>query len=86
MHPFRLSVFHVCLCHTVLSVPCSLAVTCCERADLLALLFVMFSCVFSLSHMVSRARYGTRLYRFMIFASLLHLILIILVLNNWYVR
>ena len=36
----------VFVCHTVLSVPCILEVTCCERADLLALLYVMFSCVF----------------------------------------
>ena len=34
-------------CHTVLSVPCSLVVTCWERADLLTLLYVMFSCVLS---------------------------------------
>ena len=32
--------------HTVLSVPCSLVVTCWERADLLALLYLMLSCVF----------------------------------------
>ena len=37
-------VFYVC--NAVLSVPCSLAVICWERADLLALLCVMFSCVF----------------------------------------
>ena len=37
---------YVCLCHIVLSVSCSLLVTCWERADLLALLYVMFSCVF----------------------------------------
>ena len=36
----------VCLCYIVLSVHCSLVITCCERADLLALLCVMFSCVF----------------------------------------
>ena len=35
-----------CFCHTVLSVPCSLAVTCLERADHLALLFMMSACVF----------------------------------------
>ena len=29
-----------------MSVPCSLVATCWERADLLALLYVMFSCVF----------------------------------------
>ena len=33
-------------CHTDLSVPFSLVVTCSERADLLALHYVMFSCVF----------------------------------------
>ena len=38
--------FRVCLCYTVLSVPCSLVITCWERADLLAHLCVMFSCVF----------------------------------------
>ena len=41
---FILFAFHVC--HAVLSVLCSLVVTCRERADLLALLYVMFSCVF----------------------------------------
>ena len=35
--------FHVCL--VFLSVHCSLVVTCLERADLLALLYVMFYCV-----------------------------------------
>ena len=39
-------VIWVCFCYTVLSVPCRLVITCCERADLLALLCVMFSCVF----------------------------------------
>ena len=40
---------HLCfmfVCHAVLSVPCSHLVTCWERADLLALLYVMFSCDF----------------------------------------
>ena len=32
--------------YTVLSVPCSLVVTCWERADLLVFLNVMFSCIF----------------------------------------
>ena len=42
-----LIIFVICyLSHTVLSVPCSLVVTCWERADLLAHLYVMFSCVF----------------------------------------
>ena len=39
--------------HAALSVTCSLAVTCWERADLLNILYVMFSRVLSLSHMVS---------------------------------
>ena len=38
--------FHICLCYAVLSVPCGLMLTCLERADLLAFLCVMFSCVF----------------------------------------
>ena len=37
--------------YTVLSVPCSLVITCLERADPLALLCVMLPCVFAtLSH------------------------------------
>ena len=39
-----LFVLHVC--EAVFSVPCSLVVTCWERADIFALLYVMFSCVF----------------------------------------
>ena len=46
MDLFCYFVFCVCLCHTVLSVSCSLVITCWERVDLLALLYVMFSCVF----------------------------------------
>ena len=42
---------HVGLCFTVVSVPCSLAVTYWERADLLAVVFVVFSGVLSLSQM-----------------------------------
>ena len=45
--PFLLFGFRVCLCHTVLSVPCGLVITCCERADLLSLWRMMFSCVLS---------------------------------------
>ena len=41
-----LVMFHVGVRCNVVSVPCSLAVTCLERADLLALEFVVFSCVF----------------------------------------
>ena len=44
--PFLLFVFHVCLCHTVSSVPCNLVVTCRERTDLISVLCVMISCVF----------------------------------------
>ena len=39
--------FHVCLRYAVLSVPCSLLITCWERADPLALLCVVLSCVFA---------------------------------------
>ena len=41
-----LFMFHVCLCCAVLSVPCSLVITSCEMADILALLCVIFSYVF----------------------------------------
>ena len=44
MDPFLL--FMLRICHLVLSVPCSLVIMCWEWAYLLALLFVMFSCVF----------------------------------------
>ena len=43
--------FLICLCHIVLSMSCSLVVTHWERADVLALQCVTFSCVLSLSHM-----------------------------------
>ena len=36
----------LCFCCIVLSVPCSLVVTCWKRSDVLALLYVMFSLVF----------------------------------------
>ena len=56
--------FCICLCHIVLSVSCSLVVTCWERVDLLALLYVTFCCCcfLSLSRTVSSVRYGTCLY------------------------
>ena len=38
--------FMYCVCRAFLSVHCCLVVTCLERADLLAILFVMFNCVF----------------------------------------
>ena len=37
-----LFLFHVYLCYTVVSVPCSLVITCLEGADLLAFLLVVF--------------------------------------------
>ena len=40
MDPYR-----VCLCLTVLSIPCSLVVTCWEKAGLMALRYIVFSCV-----------------------------------------
>ena len=36
----------------MMSVSCSLVVACWERADLLAFLYVMFSCVMSLAHIL----------------------------------
>ena len=36
----------ICLCHTVMSVSCSGVVICWERAYILALLYVIFSCCF----------------------------------------
>ena len=42
----RLLLYMFCVCHAVMSVHCSLVVTCWERDDLLALLHVMFSCYF----------------------------------------
>ena len=44
MDPFLLFIFRVC--HAALSVHCSLVVTNLKRANLLALSYVMFSCVF----------------------------------------
>ena len=56
---FLLFMFHVCLCYAVLSVACSLMIICWEKAGLSVLLCVAFSCVLSLSHMVSWVRCGT---------------------------
>ena len=47
------------VCNTVLSVPCSLEVTCLEVDDFLAFLYVMVFVFLSLSNMVSRVRFGT---------------------------
>ena len=69
----------VFVCHTVLSVLCNLVVTCWERADVLALLYMMFSCVLSLFHIVSWVRCGIGLYRYRIFAFFLTLIILMFV-------
>ena len=58
----------------VLSVSGSLVVTCWERAALLVLVYVMFSCVLSLSHKVLWVRCGNFLYRFLIVAFFLTLL------------
>ena len=42
---FLLFMIHVHLCYAILSVPCSLVITCWERAGFLAFLCVMFSCI-----------------------------------------
>ena len=39
---FLLAILHIGVCFAVLSVPCSLVVTCLERAELLAVVFVVF--------------------------------------------
>ena len=63
-------VFVSCVSHVFVSVNCCLVVTCCERADLLALVgdvdctFVTFPCGILV-------RCGTRLYLFLIFAVFL---------------
>ena len=46
MNPFLLFMFHVCHFYANLSLPCIPVITCWEKADLLALLCVVFSCVF----------------------------------------
>ena len=62
-----------CVCHAFASVDCCLVVTCWEKADLLAIVFLCLIVFLSLSHVVSRVRCGTRLYRFLIFAAFLTL-------------
>ena len=56
---FLLFMIHVRLSYAVLSVPCSLVITCWKFADLFALLCVILSLVFSFSDMQFRVRYGT---------------------------
>ena len=46
---FMLFMLHACPCYALLSVPCTLVITCWESADHLALLCVVFSCVLLLS-------------------------------------
>ena len=65
---FLLLMFRVCLA-ILSSIYCSLVVTCLERADLLALLYVVIYCVLSLPDGVSRVKCGTWVYRLLIFAS-----------------
>ena len=55
---FLLLMFRVC--HAILSsINCSLVVTCLERADLVALLYVVIYCVLSLPDGVSWVKCGT---------------------------
>ena len=69
---FLLLMFRVC--HAILlSFYCSLVVTCLERADLLALLYVVIYCVLSLPDGVSWVKCGTWVYRLLIVASFLTL-------------
>ena len=53
-HACLLFMFRVCL--VFLSFYCIILVTCWERADHMALLYVVFSCVFSLYDVVSWVR------------------------------
>ena len=68
---FLLPMFRVC--HAILSFYCSLVVTCLERADLLALLYVVIYCVLSLPDGVPWVKCGTWVYWLLIFASFLTL-------------
>ena len=43
--------FHVGVCCIVVSVPCSLVITCWERADLFTVVYAVYSGVLSLSQM-----------------------------------
>ena len=52
---FLLVMRHVSVCCDVVSVTCSLVVTCWERADLSAVACVVFTCVVSLSQTCSGA-------------------------------
>ena len=67
MDPFCNLCFTSVFINTVSPVPCSLVITCLERADLLALLCVMFPCVIVTFPYGFSSRYGIWLYRFLIF-------------------
>ena len=60
-------------CHVVLSIHCSLVVACLEKANLLALLYVMFSFVFITFSCGVLGQVWYFLYRFLIFAFFLTL-------------
>ena len=69
---FLLLMFRVC--HAILSsIYCSPVVTCLERADLLAHLYMVIYCVLSLPNGVSWVKCVTWVYRLLIFASFLTL-------------
>ena len=56
---FLLFTFHVSLYYAILSVPCSLVISCWERADLLFVLCVMLFVYLSRFNMMSCVRCGT---------------------------
>ena len=64
---FLLFIFPVCLYYTALSVPCSLVITCWERADLFALFCDVILRFITFPYGVS-VRCGTWLYWFLIFS------------------
>ena len=53
---FLLVMLHVCVCCAVVSVPCSLVVTCWEKADLLAVSCVVFVTFLNVSSSTSELR------------------------------
>ena len=67
---FLLFMSYFCLRYSFLSLPFSLIITCWEMAGLLALVCVVFSCVYVTFPYDVLVRCGTSLYRFLIFAFL----------------
>ena len=65
--------FISCVCHASASVHCCLVVSYLERDGLLAVVCDVRLCLLLLSHVVSKVRCGTWLYRFLILASFLTL-------------